>query len=161
MKIRPATQEDIDSLIRLLNQIGQLHHEHEPLVFTAPSGDHKAFWLKALEEEGRLFRVAVIQEQGKEKIAGLITARIDVNETIPFITRSPLCRIGTIVVDEACRQMGIGRALILDCEQWAQSHNAFQIRLEVMSFNASAKSFYDRLGYRPQSEIRAKNLLLT
>ncbi|SHO55169.1 GNAT family N-acetyltransferase [Vibrio quintilis] len=158
MEIRQATRDDIDGLISLLNQIGRLHHQHEPLVFTPPSDDHQAFWLKALEDETRLFSVAVIEQQTGEKIAGLITARIDINETIPFVTSMPVCRIGTVVVDEHCRRSGVGRALLKHCEQWAQAHDAFQTRLEVMSFNEAAKSFYEQLGYQQQSEIRAKML---
>jgi len=152
MIIRSATQEDIDYIVELNRQIGQYHFDNVPEVFVAPSSEDKAFLLNAISDEHRLFSVAVEED----KILGFISARIDINETIPFVSKLPLCRIGSIVVDENHREKGVGKQLIEHCSLWANSHEAYQIRLEVMSFNARAKSFYESLGFKPQSEIWAK-----
>ncbi|MNP83330.1 putative acetyltransferase [compost metagenome] len=61
-----------------------------------------------------------------------------------------------MVVDEGHRSQGIGKALIAHCDDWARARDATQIKLEVMSFNDRAKSLYESLGFKRQSEIYAR-----
>lgn len=152
MEIRTATEQDIDAILELNRQIGLIHFEHAPEVFCPPSPQERDFLLNAIGSEGRLFCVAVLDAE----VVGFLTARIDINEAIPFLTRLPICRIGSVVVDEHHRSRGIGKALIAHCDDWAKARDACQIRLEVMSFNERAKSLYQSLGFQRQSEIYAR-----
>ena len=72
MKIRKANQNDIDPLLNLNHQIGELHYQNEPTVFVKPSPEERDFLLKALNDSDRLFLVATIQD----KICGFLTATI-------------------------------------------------------------------------------------
>ncbi|MGL4353964.1 MAG: GNAT family N-acetyltransferase [Aeromonas popoffii] len=152
MEIRTATEQDIDAILELNRQIGLIHFEHAPEVFCPPSPQERDFLLNAIGSEGRLFCVAVLDAE----VVGFLTARIDINEAIPFLTRLPICRIGSVVVDEHHRSQGIGKALIAHCDDWAKARDACQIRLEVMSFNERAKSLYETLGFKVQSQIMAR-----
>ncbi|WP_348687275.1 GNAT family N-acetyltransferase [Aeromonas bestiarum] len=152
MEIRKATEQDIDAILELNRQIGLIHFEHAPEVFCPPSPQERDFLLNAIGSEGRLFCVAVLEAE----VVGFLTARIDINDAIPFLTKQPICRIGSVVVDENHRSRGIGKALIAHCDGWAKAHDACQIRLEVMSFNERAKSLYQSLGFQRQSEIYAR-----
>ena len=152
MEIRTATEQDIDAILELNRQIGLIHFEHAPDVFCPPSPQERDFLLNAIGSEGRLFCVAVLDAE----VVGFLTARIDINEAIPFLTRLPICRIGSVVVDEHHRSRGIGKALIAHCDDWAKARDACQIRLEVMSFNERAKSLYETLGFKVQSQIMAR-----
>jgi ribosomal protein S18 acetylase RimI-like enzyme len=152
LEIRTATGQDIDAILELNRQIGLIHFEHAPDVFCPPSPQERDFLLNAIGSEGRLFCVAVLDAE----VVGFLTARIDINEAIPFLTRLPICRIGSVVVDEHHRSRGIGKALIAHCDDWAKARDACQIRLEVMSFNERAKSLYQSLGFQRQSEIYAR-----
>jgi ribosomal protein S18 acetylase RimI-like enzyme len=152
LEIRTATGQDIDAILELNRQIGLIHFEHAPEVFCPPSPQERDFLLNAIGSEGRLFCVAVLDAE----VVGFLTARIDINEAIPFLTRLPICRIGSVVVDEHHRSRGIGKALIAHCDDWAKARDACQIRLEVMSFNERAKSLYQSLGFQRQSEIYAR-----
>ncbi|MEN9532778.1 MAG: hypothetical protein RIQ83_2002 [Pseudomonadota bacterium] len=152
MEIRTATGQDIDAILELNRQIGLIHFEHAPDVFCPPSPQERDFLLNAIGSEGRLFCVAVLDAE----VVGFLTARIDINEAIPFLTRLPICRIGSVVVDEHHRSRGIGKALIAHCDDWAKARDACQIRLEVMSFNERAKSLYETLGFKVQSQIMAR-----
>ena len=152
MKIRKATEQDLDAIVELDRQIGQIHYEQVPEVFCPPSALQRPFLLEAIQSEGRLFCVAVVNEG----VVGFLSARIDINDSIPFLTRLPVCRITTLVVDEQHRSRGIGRALIAHCDGWAKAHDACQLKLEVMSFNARARSLYESLGFKRQSEIYAR-----
>ncbi|HEH9394138.1 TPA: GNAT family N-acetyltransferase [Aeromonas salmonicida] len=152
MEIRKAQEPDIDAILELNRQIGEIHYEHYPEVFCPPSPEERAFLLTAIAAEGRLFCVA---ELGGA-VVGFLTARIDINESIPFLSKQPICRIGSVVVDEKHRGRGIGKELIAHCDSWAKARDACQIRLEVMSFNERAKSLYESLGFKRQSEIYAR-----
>lgn len=149
MIIRKAGENDIDSLLELNRQIGEFHYKNEPTVFVKPSPEEKEFLLKALNDIDRLFLVAIIGN----KIVGFLTATINKNEMIPFLSKEPVCRVGTIVIDEKHRSIGLGKALMNKCNDWAISCEASEVRLEVMEFNAKAQNFYTGLGFKTQSRI--------
>ena len=149
MDIRKATEQDIDAILALNRQIGQLHFEQVPEVFCPPSPEDRAFLLGAIADEARLFCVA-------GEVAGFLTARIDLNESVPFLSKLPVCRITTVVVDEGQRSRGIGRALIAHGDQWGKARGASQLRLEVMAFNERARALYERLGFKAQSQTMAR-----
>lgn len=152
MEIRKAQEQDIDAILELNRQIGEIHFEQAPQVFCPPSPEERAFLLAAISAEGRLFCVA--EQEGA--VVGFLTARIDINETIPFLSKQPICRIGTVVVDEGHRSQGIGKALIAHCDEWGKVHGAHQIRLEVMAFNERAKALYEALGFKMLSQTMAR-----
>ena len=97
--IRKATEQDIDAILALNRQIGQLHFEQVPEVFcprprrtgpscSAPLPTRRVFFLRG---------------GGGGEVAGFLTARIDLNESVPFLSKLPVCRITTVVVDEGQR----------------------------------------------------------
>ncbi len=152
MEIRKAREQDIDAILELNRQIGEIHFTQAPQVFCPPSPEERAFLLAAIAAEGRLFCVA--EQDGA--VAGFLTARIDINESIPFLSKEPICRIGTLVVDEGHRSRGIGKALIAHCDEWGKAQGASQLRLEVMAFNERAKALYERLGFKMLSQTMAR-----
>ncbi len=152
MEIRKAQEQDIDAILELNRQIGEIHFEQAPQVFCPPSPEERAFLLAAIAAEGGLFCVA--EQEGA--VVGFLTARIDINETIPFLSKQPICRIGTVVVDEGYRSQGIGKALIAHCDEWGKVQGAHQIRLEVMAFNERAKALYEALGFKMLSQTMAR-----
>ncbi|MFQ2321319.1 GNAT family N-acetyltransferase [Aeromonas dhakensis] len=152
LEIRKAREQDIDAILELNRQIGEIHFAQAPQVFCPPSPEERAFLLAAIAAEGRLFCVA--EQEGA--VAGFLTARIDINETIPFLSKEPICRIGTLVVDEGHRSRGIGKALIAHCDEWGKAQGASQLRLEVMAFNERAKALYERLGFKMLSQTMAR-----
>ncbi|MGL6521314.1 N-acetyltransferase family protein [Aeromonas dhakensis] len=152
LEIRKAREQDIDAILELNRQIGEIHFAQAPQVFCPPSPEERAFLLAAIAAEGRLFCVA--EQDGA--VAGFLTARIDINETIPFLSKEPICRIGTLVVDEGHRSRGIGKALIAHCDEWGKAQGASQLRLEVMAFNERAKALYERLGFKILSQTMAR-----
>jgi len=148
MDIRRALKSDIDSLLHLNHQIGVLHFNNAPEAFVAPSSEERAFLLNAINDPARLFLVAEISGE----VVGFVTAMVTQNEAIPFLVKTPICRVGTIVVDENTRASGVGRQLMAKCTEWAKAQGAEQIRLEVMSFNRDAQQFYTKLGFEEQSK---------
>ncbi|HDY7704293.1 GNAT family N-acetyltransferase [Vibrio vulnificus] len=154
MKIREAQASDIDSLLRLNYQIGVMHFENAPEAFVEPSFEEKEFLLRTINDQSNLFLVADVNSD----VVGFLTATVTQNEAIPFLVKTPICRVGTIVVDEKMRVSGIGSQLMTHCNDWARSQGAEQIRLEVMAFNKHAHSFYAKLGFQEQSKTMWKNV---
>ena len=154
MKIREAQASDIDSLLRLNCQIGIMHFMNAPEAFIEPTSKEKEFLLSALNDQSRLFLVASISGD----IVGFVTARVTQNEAVPSLVKTPICRVGTIVVDESTRVSGIGTQLMAKCNDWAKSQGAEQIRLEVMAFNSHAQRFYAKLGFEEQSKTMWKTV---
>lgn len=150
--IRKATVDDIDALVELNRQIGELHFRNAPTVFAKPSAEEKQFLLDALANLERLFIVAVTNGV----VSGFLTASISKNEVVPFITKDPICQVNTIVVDQQHQALGLGKLLMLECQVWASSLGASEIRLEVMAFNHQAQGFYENLGFHTQSKIMSK-----
>ncbi|EOK5711854.1 N-acetyltransferase family protein [Vibrio parahaemolyticus] len=154
MEIREAQASDIDSLLRLNYQIGIMHFENAPEAFVEPSFEEKEFLLNALNDQSRLFLVAEVSGA----VVGFITATVSQNEVVPFLVKTPICRVGTIVVDESVRVSGIGTQLMAKCSDWAKSQGAEQIKLEVMAFNCHAQKFYTKLGFAEQSKTLWKTV---
>ncbi|EOW9121899.1 hypothetical protein [Vibrio cholerae] len=86
MKIRSADASDLDSLLRLNYQIGVMHFENAPEAFVKPSSEEKAFLLKALNDQSRLFLVAEISGD----VVGFVTGLCCV---IRFRSRVALLRL--------------------------------------------------------------------
>ncbi|MEO3738126.1 GNAT family N-acetyltransferase [Shewanella baltica] len=152
MITREAKATDLEALWVLNEQIGTFHFENAPEAFTKPSAADNEFLQNTLRDKSRLFLVAEIEN----RVVGFLTAIITKNETIPFLVSCPVCRVGTIVVDEKCRASGVGTKLMSACSKWAASQGAEQIRLEVMAFNQSAQKFYEKLGFKDHSHIMCK-----
>jgi GNAT superfamily N-acetyltransferase len=55
--------------------------------------------------------------------------------------------IGGLVVDEACRGKGVGRALVQKAEEWTTENGFDDIRVRSASRRAEAHAFYQRLGF--------------
>jgi GNAT superfamily N-acetyltransferase len=56
--------------------------------------------------------------------------------------------IGGLVVDEAARSQGIGRALMARAEAWAREKGCQAVGLRSNVIREKAHSFYEGLGYR-------------
>jgi ribosomal protein S18 acetylase RimI-like enzyme len=66
--------------------------------------------------------------------------------------------ITDLIVREPFRRRGLGEALLEAAERWARTAGATDLRLGVLSENASAMRLYLRAGFKPYSEILAKPL---
>lgn len=155
MQVRKATWDDIDSIVELNRQIGEYHHSNAPEVFRAPSAEEKVFFSRALADDSRLFLVAEVSQI----VIGFLTGTIARNEMIPYLSKEPICRISTIVIDQDNRGRGAGSLLMKTCEEWAREQGARDIRLEVMEFNQNALAFYSEAGYVTQSRMLVKHLV--
>lgn len=64
------------------------------------------------------------------------------------LENEPFAEAGALVVDEAARGTGAGRALMEAAEAWAASRGLATLRLRSNVVREPAHRFYERLGYR-------------
>jgi GNAT superfamily N-acetyltransferase len=66
-----------------------------------------------------------------------------------FFTGEPHGHVSDIVVTAGAEGRGVGQALMGAAEDWARRLGYRLLSLHVFDGNARARSFYERLGYRP------------
>lgn len=77
---------------------------------------------------------------------------------IPQDVRRPTAFIYDIEVEQELRGQGIGRAIMLAGENYAQGHGAVGLRLHVFGDNTAARNLYDSLGYQITNLMMSKSL---
>ena len=78
-----------------------------------------------------------------------------------LLTVGPRAEIGGLVVDEQWRSKGVGTALVLKAEQWAQNRGYKQVVVRTNVARTRAHSFYEKCGYEllKQSRVYTKVIL--
>ncbi|MGE0719861.1 MAG: N-acetyltransferase family protein [Alphaproteobacteria bacterium] len=129
--IRTMTDDDLEPARRLLGQLGYDMAVGElARRLAAVTVDGHATWVAELD--GR--------------VVGLLHMyrRSTLDKGTEAIVQS-------VVVDEACRTGGVGRALMARAERWAAERSLPSIALSSNVARTGAHAFYERLGYRRTS----------
>ena len=77
------------------------------------------------------------------------------------VATEPLWTLYDLYVDEAARQLGVGRALMAAAEKHARKTRACRIDLETAFDNYRAQSLYEELGYARETEFYKYSLALS
>ena len=155
MNICRAESRHIGGMIRLLHQVGDVHHEIRPDIFRSGALKYDEPALEALlrdpgrpifiyEEEGRVlgYCFCVIKDyQG----SGVQTDRVELY-------------IDDLCVEEDCRGQGVATALYHHVTAWAKNMGCSHITLNVWCGNDGAMKFYERMGLRPRSIMMEQKL---
>ena len=125
--IRDARPEDAADVARLLDQLGYP---------TTPAA-----------VEGRLERLQIVGDRVVvADLAGRAVGLAHLQVTPAIELDRPAGKIGALVVDEALRGQGIGRALIEAMEEEARGRGCELVFLTTAERRDDAHGFYERLG---------------
>ena len=131
LNLRPAVPADIDSLIRLLEQLFSIEQD-----FTVnPENQRRGLELMMQSDTAYM----VVAEQADE-VVGMATLQI-------LISTADGGRAGLIedvVVNAEHRGMGIGRLLLEHLTEWAEQHHLTRLRLLADLDNQPALDFYTK-----------------
>jgi len=137
IRIRPATLEDEEGVVYLLEQL-----------FEPPGGLPPDY---TRERSSAAFRWAVEQRNADVLLAfdgdtavGLTSVYADI-QSLGF---GPKCWLQDMVVDKERRSEGIGGLLMAAAETWARAHGLTPIELSSNSGRVDAHRFYERQGFR-------------
>jgi len=147
MVIRRAAAGDIPGLIRLLHQVGQVHHEIRPDIFRdgALKYDENAL-AELLRDENRPVFVSLEENQ---VLGYCFCIRRSFDDSV--MVRRKEIYIDDLCVDENCRGKGIATTLYRHVCAWAKDEGCAFITLNVWNGNDNAMAFYEKMGMRPRS----------
>ena len=148
-RIRRAVPGDLAAINALGEELMGPHADHYPEIFLRTGMEEH--WREVMGAEDH----AVFVAERESRVIGVALAQL-LDETSPHLHPMKVCRLNTIVVNEAARGSGAGRALIETVEDFARQHGAKDVRLSVADFNETAISIYERMGYKIRAHVMGK-----
>lgn len=127
--LRPPGDDDALPLARLITQLGYP---------TAPAQMHDR-----LQELQRRTDIAAIVAE----LSGTVVGMIGLMLARGFEFDGFQGEIVALVVDEAHRGGGIGRALVVAGEDWLRQRGARRVKINTSHVRTDAHRFYERMGY--------------
>jgi ribosomal protein S18 acetylase RimI-like enzyme len=154
--VRSALASDADAISALSAEV-QAHHAHAlPQLFkpAAPNTFPPAAVRELLKDRDRIVLVACTDIL----VVGYASAQIQQRAETPFRhAQSALC-IQWMGVHAEWRRKGVGLALVHALRDEAERHRLAVLVLDVWSFNADARAFYEAAGFHPQRHILSLEL---
>ena len=148
MEIRLAQTQDIPHILRLLAQVGQVHHQIRPDVF--PEGTIKydaADLTELLKDTQRPIFVALETEQ----VLGYCFCVVKQIAAGPASTCRRELYIDDLCVDECSRGTGVAQALYRHVCGYGKAEKCDFVTLNVWQGNDRAMAFYEKCGLRPRN----------
>lgn len=148
MTIYQANSSHIPGLIRLLYQVGDVHHRIRPDLFRSGAIKYTETDLEALlaEESSPVF----VAEEGGSVLGYCFCQLREYRESTVLTDRKEIY-IDDLCVEEACRGRGIARALYGYVTDWAREIGCTYVTLNVWQGNENAMRFYEKMGMRQRS----------
>ena len=147
MIIQKANETHIPGLIRLLYQVGGVHHDIRPDLFRSGAIKYTEADLEnLLADENRPVFVAV---EG-ESVLGYCFCVIEDCRGTTVLTDRVEVYIDDLCVEEACRGQGIARRLYEYVLAWAKDQGCAYVTLNVWCGNDGAMKFYEKMGMIPR-----------
>ena len=145
--IRRAKNEDAPQILDLLLQVESIHQQGRPdlfrehgVKFTAPE------LYEIFADDTRPVFVAEVDG----KVAGYVFGIITETKGSTMLFDMKTIHLEDVCIDESCRGMGIGGALMEYVTAWAKENGCDRMDLDVWEFNEGARRFYERYGFTTQ-----------
>ncbi len=145
MKIRPATQRDIETLSLLNQDVQKLHAEAYPQLFKPLSSNPfpPSFFEELLLQPEHIFYIAEVDGQA----VGYIYAEIRHTPEASYRYALDTVHIHHISIRPDFRRHGYGEKLIEAVKSLAKEKGIHLITLDVWSFNTTAQAFFAGQGF--------------
>ena len=147
MEIRLANTSDIPGMIRLLRQVGQVHHDIRPDLFRDGAQKYSPSDLEALlQDAARPIFVGV--EDGR--MLGYCFCILEEVKDNRVLCDVKSLYIDDLCVDETIRGKHVGTKLYDHVCAYARSIGCRSVTLNVWCGNDSAMGFYESRGMKPR-----------
>ena len=147
MEIRFAQPEDVAGILKLLKQVGRVHHEGRPDIFRHNAQKYGASQVIAMLDSAKTpIFVAVEADQ----VLGYGFCILKEHKNDPVIADHLELYIDDLCVDENCRGKRIGKTIYEAILRYAKMRKCYNVTLNVWSCNENAMEFYKALGMQPQ-----------
>ena len=148
MQIVFANETHIPGMIRLLQQVGEVHHQIRPDIFRA--GCQKYDETDLLELLKDPMKPIFIAENDGDVAGYCFCVKKDIPGNRALLARKELY-IDDLCVDENCRRMGIAKALFRHVSAYAKEQGFDVVNLNVWCGNNGAMTFYEQMGMQPRN----------
>ncbi|MBL0716079.1 MAG: GNAT family N-acetyltransferase [Desulfosarcina sp.] len=150
LTIRPATWEDLDAMVSLLQALFVIENDFPP------DPDRQRRGLKRfLDGCGKHRRILVAEADGR------VIAMATVQILISTAEGGHVGLVEDVVVREDCRNRGVGRRLMSALGSWAAERGLKRLQLLADRGNQPALDFYDQLGWQPTRLICLRKVGVT
>ena len=148
MVIRPANERDIPGMIRLLYQVGDVHHQIRPELFRSGAIKYTEQDLLTLlkDENSPIF---IADQDGV--VQGYCFCQIRDYRGSTVLTDRREIYIDDLCVEETCRGQGIAGQLYRHVCSWAKELGCAFVTLNVWCGNDRAMKFYEKMGLTKRS----------
>jgi GNAT superfamily N-acetyltransferase len=136
--VRAAREDDLEALLRLYVQLSagnaSTRVEAARRGLVAMLADERMRLLVAEDEAGRVIGTATVV-------------------VVPNLTHDarPWAQVENVVVDEAARGTGVGKALMDECVRIAWEAGCYKVQLQSADHRQGAHRFYEGLGFEASS----------
>lgn len=155
MEIRRAKSRHIPGMIRLLHQVGDVHHEIRPDIFRSGALKYdEAALEKLLQDKSRPIFIA---EEAGQVLGYCFCIHKDSFGSSVLTDRKELY-IDDLCIEETCRGQGIAKALYAHVTTYARETGCAFLTLNVWCGNDGAMAFYDKMGLTPRNIMMEQKL---
>jgi len=147
MQIRFAEPKDVTGILKLLKQVGMVHHLGRPDIFRTNAQKYGASQVLAMLDNAKTPIFVAVEE---EKVLGYGFCILKEHDRDPVIADHRELYIDDLCVDEACRGQHIGKAIYQEILRYAKMRGCYNVTLNVWACNEGAMKFYESLGLKPQ-----------
>lgn len=156
LTIRRAETCDIPALLKLLRQVLEVHVAIRPDVFIPCREKYTAEEIEQilLNEQTPVF-IACSENEGCANggaVLGHIFLTIIPPKKSNVMREQKILFVNDLVVDEKCRGLGVGSALLEFAKAFAKKQGCDTLILNVWSGNDAAVSFYEKAGMRVREQ---------
>lgn len=145
MIIRRANQQDIDGILKLLEQVLEIHAAIRPDIFISGTTKYTREELgDILLDDTRPVYVAVEEEMVFGYAFCVLKKQPFTTTMVPFLS----LYIDDLCVDEHARGRHIGEELFEHVKREALRLGCYEITLNVWEGNDGARRFYEKMGLR-------------
>lgn len=147
MTITFAKASHIPGMIKLLDQVGQVHHDIRPDLFRDDARKYsEADLAELLKDPSRPILIAEIDGD----VAGYCFCILQESKNDSVLCDRKVLYIDDLCVDEARRGSGIAAALYKKACAFARELGCQAVTLNVWCGNDRAMAFYEKMGMKPQ-----------
>ncbi len=154
MKVGEASEEHVERIVELWDQLARAHEERDGSFRRAP--DAQAFFRSCLREYMASPDALVLVCEGGGRTAGYLTALVRLNP--PILEGGPYGLVEHLVVDPADRGRGAGKSLALAALDWFASGGIGRVEVEVAEWNREGTAFWRAMGFGPFQSTLAREL---
>ena len=147
MEIRFAMEQDVPGIVKLLRQVGRVHHEGRPDLFRSDAQKYSPSQILGMLNDPMLPIFVAVEE---DTVLGYGFCVMEILENHSVMNDRQTLYIDDLCVLEECRGKHIGTRIYQEILRYAKGRGCYNVTLNVWSCNESAMKFYESLGLKPQ-----------